>query len=1734
MKHNFNSTLASIFLTISFITLDIAQVYPQEHVSRSDSLAAQSLFQQQMMTEDAQRFRETVFSDVNLSASISSIARYLLGDLEEDTKPLPIKYMSSTLTAELGKALGGIDLSGVTIADGIVLIPYERYGQRYVIKIALRNNPAFTNMPGCEWPVLDKYAIKVLPADRKTHPEFRRAASGLALDISMDMREIKIKESGAEQTILLMPILRHGEEKTSAVAVNLSWIRDYYYLRHKNKPLQEWSGKYPEARIISGRESLANLAIWPIVDFDNPDRQILEWLARGGPRGPPSGRVSIAQFREKLAFPEEMKTQVMKHPEVMALIDGVDFYFPAPYFVGDMEALVKGETTAKGPDWFRTFTGLPSEWKGTPCNLCGSEDYEVKFIIGPSRFVRCRACGLEYDNPQAVIKQKDLDKYSSDIRDEKTKSHKALDRARQEAKIIVDGLKKLRPDLQKAPLLEIGSASGELLYVLREEYGWRNENLTGTDLSSRGVEFAGRKYGLNILNKELKAANFESGKFKVVIIYNTIEHINNPRELFEEVNRVLADDGVVFLGTVPNQSCLTSLIFPQGLLARNFPDGQHHYQFEPRTLIRSCETEGFEMMQMDGETRDPFLNRIKAAAAWLAFCCGIPLDETGDETAMLKRIENIVTDMRDRIVKLKGREYGFACSPSDFKSAKAFIDFWKREIYSSPFLGDDFDLWLRKRRVGEGRAAILGGKPVFKKRIQIIEPTRPSDERGVLKTISAIVKQSMYNFGFGYRKKFEEDLGRYLKLKDRKAIAVTSGTDALELLLIGAEVGKDGRDEVIVPSFTFHATIRAILRRGLKPVFADINPETLNIDPEKVENLVSDKTGAIMPVDIFGNPADYEKFREIASRHKLALLIDSAGSLGSTYNGTPIGNFGDGAAISFSFGKIAQAFGKGGVVIVNDKMLGALKKDRGGMLSSSMMPEINAVMAFDNMQSIERHRSNRQQAARIYAHRLNSIPGLAFQRLTHGATSTYVHFPIIVDEEKFGLNRDQLKWALAAEGIQTKEYFPAQHRDFTNYRKGDLGNTERISDSVLCLPVWSDMDRGTAFRVAEAVRKIYRNRDEIAEVFRRREEALNNFSKLGAGPFTIERDLLFRRFYLLKAMMEGKVLAPPQIEIHPSESCTHNCKSCIGKLRHDAKPMRSVIMTPEEILKLLRDVSEYNSDIQDEAMRVRLILFSGRRGEPLVSPATLVGMKEALARGLETALVTNGLLLDGKARETVVNAKYAYISLYGGSAKSYSAVTGTPETYFERVIDNIRELARLKRERGTKVEIGVGYLIQPENFPEILSITELAKSLGADYIRFRADMNPGERVLTPDEWSLCYRYLREAQEKFSDSNFKVISMYTEEDARSLAKRNFERCSAHPLIAVVGPNLNVYPCAHRSGPRDGSFGSLKRSTLKEIWTGSRKRRFIRRLTPSENCPICPPQANRVNALLEFLSNESSIDPTFADWLEGWVKHISSHPTRTLGAKEDRKSTSGVADKGRGLFKMADLPKGTKTSAAETKKDPAQFEADSVVASIITLARKAKRENQKLIVGLETDDWIPGFKEPHSLQRSAINPLIREIDSIGETLRSIGLNNVEIIHKKSSDLADSLLRAANDTNTKLSNVVVLASKSTIDSSGFDSLRSTGGERRAFLAAIDPTELEKYYSEHSGSVAQLNIKIIEMLSIALELAVGKEPPNLPIVFYYDKINRIIIFMPKAEPIDCERLKAIYHAQKIALQAA
>ncbi|MFC1570880.1 YdcF family protein, partial [Candidatus Omnitrophota bacterium] len=225
--------------------------------------------------------------------------------------------------------------------------------------------------------------------------------------------------------------------------------------------------------------------------------------------------------------------------------------------------------------------------------------------------------------------------------------------------------------------------------------------------------------------------------------------------------------------------------------------------------------------------------------------------------------------------------------------------------------------------------------------------------------------------------------------------------------------------------------------------------------------------------------------------------------------------------------------------------------------------------------------------------------------------------------------------------------------------------------------------------------------------------------------------------------------------------------------------------------------------------------------------------------------------------------------------------------------------------------------------------------------------------------------------------------------------------------------------------------------------------------------------------------------------------------------------------KGWIDKVDMPEEVKEAVKKLKEiSPTQIEADSVIANIITLAREAGRQNQQLIIGLETD-WIPGYKEGGP-RHDAINPLISMIESLGDELRKMGLTNVILVPGTGDALAASLLDKAKETSTHLSNVVVMASKDTISSDKFDSLRSTQHKKGAFLASIDPSEIIEAYEKNKVKETRYHvIKMMMILSLTLELAAGKSAPILPKKFpvkmtYDEKLRTVMYKLKPMEPIE------------------
>ncbi|MEA3493468.1 MAG: DegT/DnrJ/EryC1/StrS family aminotransferase [Candidatus Margulisiibacteriota bacterium] len=383
--------------------------------------------------------------------------------------------------------------------------------------------------------------------------------------------------------------------------------------------------------------------------------------------------------------------------------------------------------------------------------------------------------------------------------------------------------------------------------------------------------------------------------------------------------------------------------------------------------------------------------------------------------------------------------------------------------------------------------AILGGEPVFDTPIPITKPTMPPIS-GLKKRYQQVLKSGMITNAENVRE-FEKNVAEYLGVKN--AVATNSCTSGLMLLM--KIMGLKG--EVILPSFTFHATAHAVVWNGLKPVFVDCEPVTYNIDPEAIKKAITPDTSAIIGVHIFGNPAKVEELQIIAEENDLRLMFDAAHGFGAKRNGKAIGGFGDAESFSLSPTKLLTA-GEGGIVATNNDELAASIRvgrnygDAGNYDCefsgfNARMSEFNALLGIESLKHLDKNVKKRNRAVRLYKKLLSNLPGIGFQKIDRNDQSSFKDFSILVDQDKFGMSRDKLSDALLKENIVVKKYFyPPVHKQkaFANYQvQNDLKHTISVADNALSLPLFSHISIDDVKKVCSALERIYLNREKIGK-----------------------------------------------------------------------------------------------------------------------------------------------------------------------------------------------------------------------------------------------------------------------------------------------------------------------------------------------------------------------------------------------------------------------------------------------------------------------------------------------------------------------------------------------------------------------------------------------------------------------------------------------------------------------------
>lgn len=325
---------------------------------------------------------------------------------------------------------------------------------------------------------------------------------------------------------------------------------------------------------------------------------------------------------------------------------------------------------------------------------------------------------------------------------------------------------------------------------------------------------------------------------------------------------------------------------------------------------------------------------------------------------------------------------------------------------------------------------------------------------------------------------FETAMAKFVGVK--YAVAVNSGTSGLHLIVKAMGIGKG--DEVITTPFSFIASANCILHEGAKPVFVDIKSDTFNIDPELVEGLITKKTKAILAVDVFSHPADWDALQKIAKKHKLFLIEDSAEALGSEYKNPSTGlkarcgSFGDAAVFAFYPNKQITT-GEGGMVLTNNKKIADLcrsmanqgrKIENGKWLEhvrlgyNYRLPEMSAAMGLAQMGRVQEILAKRKKVAAWYNKKLQSIKELEIPYNAPNNTLSWFVYVVKLSQKFAGAKRNAIIKKMAERGIQCSNYFSPIHlqsfyqKEF-KYKKGDYPITENISQRTLALPFFNNL-----------------------------------------------------------------------------------------------------------------------------------------------------------------------------------------------------------------------------------------------------------------------------------------------------------------------------------------------------------------------------------------------------------------------------------------------------------------------------------------------------------------------------------------------------------------------------------------------------------------------------------------------------------------------------------------------------
>jgi len=409
---------------------------------------------------------------------------------------------------------------------------------------------------------------------------------------------------------------------------------------------------------------------------------------------------------------------------------------------------------------------------------------------------------------------------------------------------------------------------------------------------------------------------------------------------------------------------------------------------------------------------------------------------------------------------------------------------WKRLTFSGDLRNTLMPTNSIYKKDVSGETVMAGGitMPVFAKvGDTLMIPDFAKEEKYVLE----VLRSGVLSIGSkveAFEKKFANFVGT------KYACAVSSGTAGLHLVMIGAGIGPG--DEVITSPFSFVASANSILYMGAKPVFADIDPVTYNMDPVKIEKKITKKTKAILVVHIFGQAADMVPIMKLAKKYNLKIIEDACESLGATHKGKKVGTFGESSVFAFYPNKQITT-GEGGMIVTNDKKLDKLFRSlRNQGRSENMqwldherlgynyrMDELSAAVGLAQIENIDFLLRERKRVAEFYNKFLSPYQDLLqVPEIADFNTHTWFVYVVLLKNK----NRDEIIRQLANKGVATKPYLPSIHlfsfyKELFGYKEGDFPVSENVSNRGLALPFYIGLKESDIKYICEKLVKILSN-----------------------------------------------------------------------------------------------------------------------------------------------------------------------------------------------------------------------------------------------------------------------------------------------------------------------------------------------------------------------------------------------------------------------------------------------------------------------------------------------------------------------------------------------------------------------------------------------------------------------------------------------------------------------------------